>query len=117
MDVDFLTASFDPHKWDPYFNPLDHILAGHLGDTLHEGIDQRDHRRRGLLSESLASGPILKEDRIRRSVTSPGSPFVALDKCPQMLLHHLHHGRVHDIQHHPHLMDSTCDCLSLTSTP
>ena len=64
MDIDFLTASFDPHKWDPYFDALDHMPASLLGHMLHQGIDPHDRHRRGLLSESLASGPVLREDRI-----------------------------------------------------
>ena len=87
-DLDFLTATYDPAKWDPYFDPIAHLPAKLLGDLLAAGIDPRDSPRRDLYSRRVAEGPVLRPDRIWRSVTSPGSLFACPDQCPQALLHH-----------------------------
>ena len=114
-DLDFLTATYDPSKWDPYFDPIAHLPAGLLGDLLAAGVDPRDRPRRGLFSRQVAEGPVLRPDRIWRSVTSPGSLFAGLDQCPQALLHHLRHGGVQGVQRHLQLVDAGADSLSLDS--
>ena len=81
-DLDFLTATYDPAKWDPYFDRIAHLPAKLLGDLLAAGVDPRDRPRRGLFSRQVAEGPVLRPDRIWRSVTSLGSLFAGLDQCP-----------------------------------
>ena len=115
MDVDFLTSAFDPLKWTPFFDPIQHVPANLLGDMLFHGVDQRDPRARGLYSVRSAAGSPLREDGVWTSVTRAGSLFAGLDQCPQALLHHLSHGGVQGVQHHLQLVDSGCDSLSLDS--
>ena len=62
-DLDFPTATYDPSKWDPYFDPIAHLPAGLLGDLLAVGVDPRDRPRRGLFSRQVAEGPVLRPDR------------------------------------------------------
>ena len=65
LDLDFLTAAFDPAEWDPYFDPVAHLLVSLLGDLLHADTHPVDFRRRGLFSAAVADGPILRDDRSR----------------------------------------------------
>ena len=115
LDLDFLTAAFDPAKWDPYFDPVAHLPVSLLGDLLHAGIHPADRHRRGLYSAAVTDGPMLRDDRIWNSVTAAGSPFAGLDQCPQALLHHLWHGGVQGVQRHLQLVDAGQDWLSLDS--
>ena len=115
MDVDFLAAAFDPHKWTPFFDPIQHIPASLLGDMLYRGVDPRNPQARGLYNIRVASGPPLRDDRVWASVRVVGSLFAGLDQCPQALLHHLRHGGVQGVQHHLQLVDSGSDSLSLDS--
>ena len=115
LDLDILTAAFDPAKWDPYFDPVAHLPVSLLGDLLHAGIHPADRRRRGLYSAAVADGPVLRDDRIWTSVTAAGSLFAGLDQCPQALLHHLRHGGVQGVQRHLQLVDAGQDSLSLDS--
>ena len=50
-DLDFLTATYNPTKWDPYFDPVTHLPANLLGDLLAAGIDLQDRPRRDLFSQ------------------------------------------------------------------
>ena len=51
MDSYFLMATYNPAKWDPYFDPIAHLPASLLGDLLAAGIDPRDRSRRGLYNQ------------------------------------------------------------------
>ena len=115
LDRDFLTAVYDPTKWDQYFDPIAHIPAPLLGDLLAAGLDPRDCQHRGLYSRSIAAGPVLRDDRVWASATTAGSLFAGLDQCPQALLHHLRHGGVQGVQCHLQLVDAGMDSLSLDS--
>ena len=115
LDRDFLTAMYDPAKWDPHFDPIAHIPTPLLGDLLAAGLDPRDCQHRDLHSRSVAAGPVLRDDRVWASATTAGSLFAGLDQCPQALLHHLRHGGVQGVQHHLRLVDAGMDSLSLDS--
>ena len=108
MDVDFLTAAFDPHKWTPFFDPIQHIPASLLGDMLYRGVDPRDPQARGL-SIQVALGPPL---RVCTTVTAAGSLFAGLDQCPKALLEYLRRGGVQEVQHHLQFVNSGYDSLS-----
>ena len=113
LDPDFLTAAFDPAKWDPYFDPSAQLPVSLLGDLLHAGIHPADRHRRGLYSAAVADGPVLRDDRIWTSVTAAGSLFAGWDQCPQAVLHHLRHGGVQGVQRHLQLVDAGQDSLPL----
>ena len=49
-DLNFLTTTYDPAKWDPYFDPIAHVPAKLLGNLLAAGIDPRDRPCRDLFS-------------------------------------------------------------------
>ena len=115
LDLDFLTAAFDPAKWDPYFDPVAHLPVSLLGDLLHAGIHPADRHRRGLYNAAVADGPVLRDDRIMTSVTAAGSLFTGLDQCPQALLHHLRHRGLQGVQRYLQLVDAGQDLLSLDS--
>ena len=97
-DIHLLTALFHPHKWSAYFEPMAHIPAALLGDMLHQGFDPRDQAQQGRFTRRLTAGPVLRDDRVWQSATTPGSLFAALDQCPQALLYHCSHGAVQGVQ-------------------
>ena len=115
MDIDFLTSAYDPQKWTPFLDHIQHVPSNLLGDMLFHGVDPRDPRARGLYSVRSAAGSPLRDDRVWTSVTMAGSLLAGLDQCPQDLLHHLSHGGVQGVQHHLQFVDSGCDSLSLDS--
>ena len=100
LDIDFLTSAYDPQKWTPFSDPIQHVSSNLLGDMLFHGVEPRDPQARGLYSVRTAAGSPLLDDRVWTSVTTAGSLFVGLDQCPQALLHHLSHGGVQGVQHH-----------------
>ena len=64
LDRDYLTATYDPSKCDPFFDPVAQLATSLLGDPLATRVEPRDRQHRGLYSSTIADWPVLRDNRV-----------------------------------------------------
>ena len=100
----YLTAHQDMALGRDSFRPARHLPLSLLGDILFAGVDPTEVSQTQDYARRLAVGPLLTDESVCRSVTTPGSRFASLDKVPRALLSHSGHGSVRAIQRQLALM-------------
>ena len=95
--------------------PAWHLPLSLLDDILFARVDPTEVSQTQDYARRLAVGPLLTDESVCRSVTTPGSRFASLDQVPRALLSRSGHGSVRVVQRQLALMSHHLPSVSQRS--